>query len=153
MSPSKKYALFLSGLFFLSTFAHANELDFTGFLDPKKPRLSDNPASVAQLPGDYFEGNVPIIYSINNVNRQKKYYGDFYNGKYDTQFKNENTVIWGGSLATRNVALTYKRNYSQFKTDNNSNSYLNISEEIYDEESMGYAIGNIFVKKIFLNFA
>ena len=47
-------------------------------------------------------------------------------------------------MATRNFALTYKRNYSQFKTDNNSDSYLNISEEIYDEESAGFAIGNIF---------
>ena len=124
---------------------YADELDFSSFLDPSNPRLSENPASITQLTDVYFDTKMPITYSNSNVIRQKIYYRDFYCESYEAQFKKENTMIIEGKLATKNYGITYKKNISKFEDVlKNTNQLLNINKEIYDEESNGFVIGNYF---------
>jgi len=120
-------------------------LEFVSFFDPKKPRLSENPASIAQIPAENFEANIPTLYSNTNVTRQRKYYADLYNGSYEVEFKKENTKIFDVYLAAKNFGFTYKKITSTFENDTkNINNLMNIKEEVYNESGFGVVFGDFF---------
>ena len=119
-----------------------NELSFISYLDIANPKFTDNPASIALMSGININYDVPVLYTSNDVTRTQTYYDDLYDGIYEAQFENENTIILNGKLALNNYGISFKKNVSKFENDlKNKSQYLNIKEEKFDETGYGIILG------------
>ena len=91
-----------------------NEFSLISYLDIANPKFTDNPASIALMSGINLNYDFTVLYTSNDVTRTQTYYDDLYDGIYEAQFENENTITINGKLALNNYGISFKKNVSKF---------------------------------------